>query len=132
MNLADKIIEAKDEQSLPFSVDELGLPMPDKTNQEYIVARILSQKRNIYKIKGDLFVDGELVKPSVANVIWLNHGGDKYINGNTLTLIWRRLLECVHEFDRRYIRITDEIVWDREKSQLEYWYNRQNRGKKYE
>lgn len=129
MDLADRIIDINNRENEPFEVDEFGLPMPDEVNQDYIVARILSQKYNIYKIQGELFVDGELVKPSISNLVWLNHGPNKYICGKNLTLIWKRLLECVHEYDRKYIRITDEIVWNREESCMEYWFNRYKKGK---
>lgn len=129
MDLADKIIASNDSNNEPFKVDEFGLPIPETVNQDYIVARILSQKRIFYKLHGDLYVDGELIKPSISNIVWLNNGADKYISGKNITIIWKRLLECVHEFERKYIRITNELIWNRETAEIEYWYNRYKKGK---
>lgn len=135
MDLADKIIDIANNGSKEYSeygIDELGLPVPYPLNCDYIVARIMARSDSFFRIGNDAFVNRTLVKNNASSIsiycgeikiaLWKNDAlKDKWKGATTFInrechMIYSRILELFPEYDRRYIEVVDNLIWDREKT----------------
>lgn len=126
-----------------YGIDETGLPVPKPVNASYIVMRIIGNL-NIYQLGGEFYVGQRRYKQTAQNLIALSgrphlvmfedvedndketqHNMDETMwkqMKNTINsehgLIWEKLRETVPQFNKRYIRINDQLVWDKETSEI--------------
>lgn len=126
-----------------YGIDETGIPIPKPVNSDYIVMRIIGNV-NMYRIGNEFYVDKRHYKKGSQSLIALcgkpiivlhedidpDDKEAQYIATdnmwrqvkNTINsehgLIWEKLRDMVPQFDKRYIRINGQLVWDREKSEI--------------
>ena len=121
MGLADDIIKqnASDDPSLKY--DDVGLPIPETKNNDYIVSRIICRnKRRLFKVGDNIWYDRKVMSGRIKdNLIILNGKTDNLIRGDNCILIWERLKEVLPEYNRDYIKIADGLVWNRRKADIE-------------
>ena len=135
---------AKENNFAPhYGIDETGLPVPKPVNASYIVMRIIGNL-NIYQLNGEFFVDKRRYKQTAQSLIALtgkprlvvledvveNEEEKKRELSETMWrqvknvinsehgLIWEKLREMVPQFNKRYIRINNMLVWDRETCEI--------------
>lgn len=143
MDLADRIIaqnqteERKREYAPHYGIDDTGIPIPKPVNADYVIMRIIGNK-NIYKIGDRFYVDRYLYRQTSQSLIALcgrpkivafdddldddaKHNANedmwKQVKGTINSehgLIWDRLRDMVPTFNKRYLRINRQLVWDRE------------------
>ena len=126
-----------------YGIDETGLPVPNPINADYVVMRIISNI-NIYQTGGEFFVGKQRYKQTSQSIIALT-GRPKLIvfedidsddrdkqreeNENMWKqmknvinsesgLIWEMMRKMVPVYNKRYIRINDQLVWDRETTDI--------------
>lgn len=136
-SLADKIINRLDqppeEDEHYWGIDELGIPVPKPVNISYVIARVFAQHENIFHIHNEVFIDrtpvrknshtllsvcGRLEIVSSPNGIekgsvepWIEM--KRIINGE-YPLVWKKIIELSPIYDRKYIKITDHLAWDKD------------------
>ena len=143
MDLADRIIaqnqteEKRREYAPHYGIDETGIPIPKPVNADYIIIRIIGNK-NIYKIGDRFYVDRHEYRQAAQSLIALcgrpkivvfeeeldddskheaNENMWKQVKSTINSehgLIWDRLRDMVPQFNKRYLRINKQLVWDRE------------------
>ena len=128
-----------------WGFDELGFEWPNPVNSEAVVASVLCRYDDIkgvcciYRVGDDLFVNGKKVKQTSAGllgllsqphiVLWTNYDPNnqdelkvwkqiKHIVATEYPIVFNRLLELVEEYNRRYIRVSKNYVWDTENSEF--------------
>lgn len=139
MSLADKIINRQhleENDYIEFGIDEVGIPVPKPLNSEYIVARIIAKSSVYYKINDTVFIDKERLNGKISNttrevailcgepriILWkddssrLEWRGVSSIIKKESMMIYARLLELAPEFDKRRIKVTDNLMWDCKKA----------------
>lgn len=122
MDLADKLIERleREPQAALTGRDSLGLPVPDRHTVDYICARVLKQHPDIYKFKDRLYDGHTQIKEDKLTLISYNGEIDKFIKPDTTVLIWDRIRELVPELSFDKIIISDHLIWDMKKGELEW------------
>lgn len=143
MGLADEIIKNNSDQNRECNdvgIDDLGFPAPQTPNTDYVVARILARDKTLFKLNGSvysnrkqiirennipapkqiLFMCGEpkIICPRAsATPAELAKWSAKVIHViNTYApIIYERLYEMIPQYNKRYIQITDNLIWDKEK-----------------
>ena len=126
-----------------YGVDETGLPVPKPVNADYVVARIIGNL-NIYQIHGEFYHDKYRYKQTNQSLIALTgrprlilfddidqddkdkqHEANenmwkqmKSVINSESGLIWEMLRKMVPQYNKRYIRINDQLVWDREAADI--------------
>lgn len=135
MSLADRIIDMGSGGAEPdyFGIDERGIPAPCPLNHHYVVARIVSEYPCLYRRGGEIYVNNKLVERNVDNifilcgrpriVLWNGNNFKKQWEGaidreikRDRAIIWSLLYEMIPDHNKRYIRVTDTLVWDKEKA----------------
>lgn len=125
MGIADELIKSIESDGAN-GYDEVGLPIPNEENNDYIVARIICRnKRRLFKIGEDIFLDRKPMFGNIKNnLVVLNGKASPLIRGDNCLLIWERLKEVLPEYNRDYIKIADGIVWNRNNADIDYeWFN---------
>lgn len=126
-----------------YGIDETGLPVPKPINADYVVMRIISNI-NIYQTGGEFFVGKQRYKQTSQSIIALtgrpkiivfeevdSDDMDKQRETNETMwkqmknvinsesgLIWEMMRKMVPVYNKRYIRINDQLVWDRETTDI--------------
>lgn len=126
-----------------YGIDETGLPVPNPVNASYVVMRIIGNV-NIYQTGAGFFVGRQRYKKTCQSIIALtgrpriivfedidNDDIDKQHEANEVMwkqmknvinsehgLIWEMLRKMVPHYNKRYIRINDLLVWDKETSEI--------------
>lgn len=135
MDLADKIIKNSKVEDYPeYGIDELGLPVPKPLSCDYIVARIIVKSTFFFQIDGKVFINRKLLKNNVSDtaiacgepriILWKDESDREKWKGVTAfikreqPMIYARMLELFPEYDRRYIEVVDNLIWDTEKSEF--------------
>lgn len=120
-----------------YGIDETGLPVPKPVNADYVVMRIIGNV-NIYRAGGDFFIGRRTLRQSSQSLIALtgrpklvvfddeslDDDGKREENENMWKqmksvinsesgLIWEMMRKMVPVYNKRYIRINDQLVWDR-------------------
>jgi len=124
-------------------IDETGLPVPNPVNADYVVMRIIGNI-NIYQMGGEFYVGKQRYKQTSQSIIALTgrprlivfenvrpDDKDKQHETNEVMwkqmksvinseagLIWEMLRKMVPHYNKRYIRINDQLVWDRETTDI--------------
>lgn len=122
MGLADEIIIKNQRQNEIYEYDDVGLPAPEVENNDYIVARIICRnKRSLFKVGDEVFYGRKPMSNNIKNnLVILNGKADTLIKGDNCILIWERLKELLPEYNRDFIKITDGVVWNKRKADIEY------------
>ena len=143
MGLADEIIKQNTIQEVEnnsIGIDELGFPAPKVPNVDYVVARILAKDETLFKLNGAIYSHRkQIIRESqipTSKQLFLMCGEPKIIvpdeNSSeegiykwvemTIRLIktrspviYGRLYDLVPKYNKRYIQVTDGIIWDKEK-----------------
>ena len=125
-----------------YGIDETGLPIPKPVNASYVVMRIIGNL-NIYQISGEFYVGHRRYRQTAQTLIALTgrprivvfedidndkdaqHEANEAMwkqMKNTINsehgLIWEKLREMVPQFSKRYLRINDQLVWDKTTSEI--------------
>lgn len=125
-----------------YGIDETGLPIPKPVNADYVVMRIIGNV-NIYMAGGDFFIGRRTLRQSSQSLIALtgrpklvvfddeslDDDGKREENENMWKqmkgvinsesgLIWEMMRKMVPVYNKRYIRINDQLVWDRETTDI--------------
>ena len=140
-SLADKVIDRLEQTPADdepyWGIDELGIPVPKPVNIAYIVARVLARNENVFHIYGEVFVDRKPVQQTSkvllalcgrATVVSVPDGESKKniepwaqtkaIINREYPLVWERIKESTPVYDRKYIKITDHLVWDKDEADI--------------
>lgn len=139
----NKLEEKKKEYAPHFGIDETGIPVPKPVNASYVVMRILGNKE-LHQAGGEFYIHRQRYPKNSQSLIALcgrpklvlfedvseddldskhevNEDLWKQLK-NTIKsehgLIWEMLKEMTPAFDKRYIRINKELVWDRRTSEI--------------
>lgn len=148
MGLADKLIakQASNDLAPHYGVDETGLPVPSPINADYVVARIIGNK-DIYQANGDFYIGHTLYKQTPQSLIALC-GHPRLVEFDALSpqatmssksevnyQVWRQIKKVINEeyglvwemlrhttpsYNKRLIRINDDLVWDKDSSTIKF------------
>ena len=136
-----------DENKYPdqWGIDDTGFPWPNPVNSQAVAAWLFFKwgkvdgVDNIYKIEDDIFISGKKVhqnrpellsfynKPKI--VVWANQSQDmqdedelwkqiKKIIFSEWPIVWVTIKEIAPEYNRDYIRVTDNMVWGKDESDI--------------
>ena len=125
-----------------YGIDETGLPVPKPINADYVVMRIIGNV-SIYRAGEDFFVGRRTLRQNSQALIALtgrpkliifddeslDEDGRREENENMWKqmknvinsesgLIWEMMRKMVPVYNKRYIRINDQLVWDRETTDI--------------
>lgn len=125
-----------------YGIDETGLPVPKPINADYVVMRIIGNT-NMYRIGNEFFIGKRCLRQTSGTVIAitgrpklvvfndesLDNDGKREANENMWkqmknvvnsesSLIWEMLRKVVPVYNKRYIRINNQLVWDRETTDI--------------
>ena len=125
-----------------YGIDETGLPVPKPINADYVVMRIIGNV-GIYRAGDDFFVGRRTLRQNSQSLIALtgrprliifddeslDEDGRREENENMWKqmknvinsesgLIWEMMRKMVPVYNKRYIRINDQLVWDRETTDI--------------
>lgn len=140
-SLVDKIISRLEqppaEEEPYWGIDELGIPVPKPVNISYVTARVFAQHENIFHIQNEVFIDRKPVRKNNHNLLslcgrleivsspngiekgnvepWVEM--KKIINGE-YPLVWKKIIELSPVYDRKYIKITDHLAWDKDEADI--------------
>lgn len=140
-SLADKVINRLEqplaEKEPYWGIDELGIPVPRPVNIAYIIARVFAQHENIFHIHNEVFIDRRPIQknnytllslcgrleivsaPDEENKTNIEPWSEtkKIIKGE-YPLIWKKIIELSPVYDRKYIKITDHLAWDKDEADI--------------
>lgn len=141
-NLADQLVgkltEPEKEAINQWGIDETGFPWPNPVNADSVVARIYSRygENNIYMLGDDIYINHEKMFPRSSSVLavcgkpkiimWVTDDQDydefwkqvKRTINTEWSLIVARLKEITPQYDRKYIRIINNLVWGKDESDI--------------
>lgn len=122
-----------------WGIDEVGFPWPKPVTAMAVACRVIARygsPENIFKIRGDLFIYRRKMamghlnsktlmascgKPEI--VLWADEKDTKAqdqefwrqvkrIINTEAPLVWSAILDLVPEYNKDYIRISGDLVWD--------------------
>lgn len=140
-------VNREEENKYPdqWGIDDTGFPWPNPVNSQAVAAWLFFKwgkvdgVDNIYKIEDDIFIGGKKVhqnRPTLLSfynkpkiVVWANQGKDmqdenelwrqiKKIIFSEWPIVWVTIKEIAPEYSRDYIRITNDIVWGKDESDI--------------
>lgn len=130
-----------------WGVDDTGFPWPNPVNSQAVAARIFFKHGkkngidNIFRIGDEVFIDRKKVvqnKPTLLAlyekpriVLWANEEPAlqdpealwkqvKSIISSEWPIVWATVRKIAPEYDRNYIRITDNLVWGKNEADIFY------------
>ena len=128
-----------------WGIDDTGFPWPNPVNSQAVAAWLffkwgkIDGVDNIYKIEDDIFISGKKVhqtRPALLSfynkpkiVVWANQSQDmqdedelwkqiKKIIFSEWPIVWVTIKEIAPEYSRDYIRITNDMVWGKDESDI--------------
>lgn len=128
-----------------WGIDDTGFPWPNPVNAQAVAARLFFRHGkkngvdNIFRIDEDIFIDRRKVrqdKPTLLSlyekpkiVLWANEDSAlrdpetlwkqiKSIISSEWPIVWATVRRIAPEYDRKYIRITDNLVWGKDEADL--------------
>lgn len=128
-----------------WGIDDSGFPWPNPVNAQAVAVRVFSKwgrvdgVDNIYKIEDDVFLGGKRLhqdRPTLLSlysrpkiVLWANSNPErqdenelwiqiKKTISSEWPIVWATIRDLAPEYNRDYIRITDDLVWGKEESDL--------------
>lgn len=128
-----------------WGIDDTGFPWPNPVNAQAVAIRVFSKwgkvdgVDNIFKIEQDIFIDGRRIrqdrstllslydKPKI--VLWANSDPElrdeykvwaqiKRTISSEWPIVWAIIREAAPEYSRDYIRISKNLVWGKEESDI--------------
>lgn len=128
-----------------WGVDDTGFPWPNPVNAQAVAARLFFKHGkkngldNIFRISDDIFIDRKKVaqdkstllsfynKPKI--VLWANEDiahrdpealwrQVKQIISSEWPIVWATVRKIAPEYDRDYIRITDNLIWGKDEADI--------------
>lgn len=130
-----------------WGVDDTGFPWPNPVNSQAVAARLFFKHGkkngidNIFRIGDEVFIDRKKVvqnKPTLLAlyekpriVLWANEEPTlqdpealwkqvKSIISSEWPIVWATVRKIAPEYDRNYIRITDNLVWGKNEADIFY------------
>lgn len=119
-SLADKVIEANNEeqkqaQGDEIRLDDIGFPLPipdtEKAWCEYLTARLIYLNNRMYTYLGLLWLEHTPIKETKQNYYRLAHY-PKQINDSENQYVWRRAKEIVPTLDTSKIAILPDLTFN--------------------
>lgn len=128
-----------------WGIDDCGFPWPNPVNAQAVAIRVFAKwgKKdgidNIYKIEDDIFIGRKRVRQDRATllslyekpniVLWANSNIElqdenevwsqiKKIIASEWPVVWAIIKDVAPEYSRDYIRITDDMVWGKDESDI--------------
>lgn len=128
-----------------WGVDDTGFPWPNPVNSQAVAARIFFQHGkkngvdNIFRIRDEIFIDRKKIvqnKPTLLAlyekpkiVLWANDEPTlqdpealwkqiKSIISSEWPIVWATVRKIAPEYDRDYIRITDNLIWGKDEADI--------------
>lgn len=139
--------ESMDNYSGQWGIDATGFPWPKPVNAQAVAVRLFFRHGrkngidNIFKVGDDLFIDRKKIvqnKPTLLSlydkpkiVLWASEDTDaqdaealwkqiKQIVSSEWPIVWAIVREIAPEYNKDYIRITDNLVWGKNESDILY------------
>lgn len=130
-----------------WGIDDTGFPWPNPVNAQAVAARLFFKHGkkngldNIFKIGEDVFIDRKKVvqnKPTLLSlydrpkiVLWANEDPGyqdpeqlwnqiKRIISSEWPIVWATVRKVAPEYNKDYIRITDNLVWGKDEADILY------------
>ena len=128
-----------------WGIDDTGFPWPNPVNAQAVAIWVFSKwgvkngVDNIFKIDDDVFLNGKRLSQNRSSllslydrpniVVWANSEPEmqdkdelwkqiKRIIYSEWPIVWAIIREVAPEYDRNYIRITDNIIWGKNEADL--------------
>lgn len=128
-----------------WGIDDSGFPWPNPVNAQAVAIRVFSKwgrkdgVDNIYKVDDDIFIGRKRVRQDRATllslyekpniVLWANSDISlqnenelwaqiKKIISSEWPVVWAIIREVAPEYNRDYIRVTDDLVWGKDEADL--------------
>lgn len=132
MNLAEYIIEANEQEhsranndTAPegYYTDDMGYWVEQDIRKDrekfakYILYRCLRRHDDIYKWRGDLYSGHTILSPTTQCIIRLADVCDMITPAQAIW-VYNRLMDIAAELDETKIRVSNDMYWDIEKSEL--------------
>ena len=118
MNLADKVIQANEEETVINSgpeLDDIGFPLPkpqtEKAHCEYLTARLLYLNPRIYFYNDRLWIDNYIVRED-KNSYYRLARYPKKIADHENEYVWTRLRDIVPRLDTDKIAILPDVTFN--------------------
>lgn len=137
--------EEEDQYPNQWGIDDTGFPWPNPVNAQAVAIRVFSKwgvvdgVENIYRIDDDIFLGKKKLrqdrptllslyeKPNIS--IWANKNPDKHdeeeiwrqikkVISSEWPVVWAIIKKVAPEYSRDYIRITDNLVWGKDESDI--------------
>lgn len=130
VNLADKVIEANEEEKVKDEgLDEYGLPMLDTV--DYMVARIIKIDQetiggNLHMRSDDHIWQGNQWVAENLNNLYRLAKWKRSIPTWKQSLVWQRLREVLPILSKDKFIVADNLVWNRKEAKLEFVDNKPN------
>lgn len=140
-----KGIEPGTQNPKEWGIDETGFPWPNPVNAQAVAARLFFKHGkkngidNVFKIGDDIFIDRKKVLQNKATllsfydrpkiVLWANDDPAlqdpealwkqvKSIISSEWPIVWATVRKIAPEYDRNYIRITNNLVWGKDEADI--------------
>lgn len=117
-NLADKVIQANEEESKAPEgpeLDDIGFPLPkpqtEKAHCEYLTARILYLNNRMYKHQGLLWLQDRMI-PETKSSYYTLAKYPKPITDPENSYVWRRLKELVPKLNTDIIAVLPGMTFN--------------------
>lgn len=118
MNLADKVIQANEEETVINSgpeLDDIGFPLPkpqtEKAHCEYLTARLLYLNPRIYFYNDRLWIDNYIVRED-KNSYYRLARYPKKIADHENEYVWTRLRDIVPRLDTDKIAVLPDVTFN--------------------
>lgn len=140
-------IEPRIQNPKEWGIDDTGFPWPNPVNAQAVAARLFFKHGkkngldNIFKIGEDVFIDRKKVtqnKPTLLSlydrpkiVLWANEDPGcqdpeqlwnqiKRTISSEWPIVWATVRKVAPEYNKDYIRITDNLVWGKDEADILY------------
>lgn len=141
----DRDKEKFDEHPNQWGIDDTGFPWPNPVNAQAVAIRVFSRwgvvngVDNIYKIDDDIFLGKRKLRqdrPTLLSLyerpnisIWANEDPAKQdeeelwrqikkVISSEWPIVWAIIKDVAPEYSRDYIRITGDLVWGKNESDI--------------
>lgn len=118
MSLADRVIQANEEEAIANSgpeLDDIGFPLPkpqtEKAHCEYLTARIMYLNPRMYQHEGRLWINEHIISETKDSYYRLAKY-PKRIKDHENQYVWTRLKELVPRLDPDVIAVLPDLTFN--------------------
>lgn len=141
-SLADRVIEQNERNSNrvhsdQWGIDEIGFPWPRPVSAMAVACRVLAKYGNtdrLFRVGDDIYIDRKKInrknspnlmalcgRPEI--ILWADESDInaqdaefwtqvKHVINTEAPIVWADIISMAPEYNRDYIRITDNMIWD--------------------